>query len=156
MDDAIGRVPDPPHPHIALTVRTAQGVTPRALLIALAVGQGGDDLDRALDDTLDLGQGLLNQALDLGKRLRRLHPVIADSLEAFGKHMLHHAANKRVDIDRFPLHPLRLMGAIMIGDPVAIIAIDSPQRDRRTHDIFGQIPSPSSDSETGHPLFARW
>ena len=27
----------------------------------------------------------------------------------------------------------------MIGDAVAIIAVDTPQRDRRTHDILGQV-----------------
>src|SRR5262245_59960942 len=30
-------------------------------------------------------------------------------------------------------------GAIMIGDVVPIIAIDAPERDRRTHHILGQI-----------------
>ena len=55
MDDPISRVPDAPHVHSALTVGTAQGVSPAALLIALAVGQGRDDLDRAFDDALDLG-----------------------------------------------------------------------------------------------------
>ena len=57
-------------------------------MITLAVGQGGDDLHRALDDALDLGQRLLNQALHLFKRLGRLHPIIADALETFGKRML--------------------------------------------------------------------
>src|SRR5215813_5669230 len=53
------------------------------LLIALPVGQGGDDLDRPLDDALHLSQGLLNHPLQRGKGLGRLHPVIADPLEAF-------------------------------------------------------------------------
>ncbi len=110
MDHAIGRVPDPPHPHVTVTVRTAQGVSPGALLIALAVGQRGDDLDRPLDDALHLGQGLLNHALDRGKRLGGLHPVIADPLEAFGKHMLHHAPDKRVDRPPFPAPPARSCG----------------------------------------------
>ena len=69
-------------------MRTAQGVSPRALLVPLAVGHRGDDLDRSLDDALHLGQGLLNHAFELGKRLGGLHPVIAYALEAFGKHML--------------------------------------------------------------------
>src|SRR6266851_10044214 len=29
---------------------------------------------------------------------------------------------------------------VVIGDPLAIIAVDAPERDRRTHHIFGQIP----------------
>ena len=121
-------------------MRTAQGVAPRALLVPLAVGQRGDDLDRALDDTLHLGQGRLNHALERGKRLGRLHTVIADPLEAFRKDMLHHAPNKRVDGYRFPLHPLTFMRPIVIRDPLAIIAVNAPERDRRTHHIFGQIP----------------
>src|SRR5262252_2738973 len=36
MDDTIARMPDPPHAHLTLAVRTAQGVTPGALLIALS------------------------------------------------------------------------------------------------------------------------
>ena len=82
-------MPDAPYLHRALTVRTAQGVSPTALLIALAVGQGSEDLDRALNDALDLRQGLLNHAFELGKCLGRLRSVIAYPLEAFGKRMLH-------------------------------------------------------------------
>ena len=89
MDDTIGRVPDAPHLHSALTVRTAQGVSPGALLIPLTVGQGSNDLDRPLDEALDLGQRLLNQTLDLCKRLGGLHPIIPHPLETFGKRMLH-------------------------------------------------------------------
>ena len=85
MNDPIARMPDPPHAHLPLAVRTAQGVAPGALLIALAVGQRRDDFDRPLDDTSDLGQGLLNQVLDCGKRLGRLHTIIANPLKAFGK-----------------------------------------------------------------------
>ena len=88
MDDPIVRMPDPPHAHLPLAVRAAQGVAPGALLIALAVGHRGDDFDRPLDETSDLSQGLLNQVLDRGKGLGRLDPIIADPLEAFGKHML--------------------------------------------------------------------
>jgi len=88
VDDAIGRVPDAPYPHLVLTVRTEQGVSPATLVIALTVGFRGDDLDGPLDSALDLGQGLLNQALHLLKRLGRLHPVITYPLEAFGKYML--------------------------------------------------------------------
>jgi hypothetical protein len=57
MDHPLGRMPYPPYAHIAVTVRTAQRVSPGALLIALAVGQRGDDFDRAFDEALDLGQG---------------------------------------------------------------------------------------------------
>src|SRR5438445_2094312 len=39
IDHPIGRVPDAPHPHLSLTMRTAQGVPPRALRIPLPVGQ---------------------------------------------------------------------------------------------------------------------
>ena len=76
------RVPDAPDPHDALAVRTAQRVPPRTVLVALAVGHRGDDLDRALDDAFDFRQGLLNQSLQRSKRLGRLHAVVAYPLEA--------------------------------------------------------------------------
>ena len=107
-----------------LTVRTDERVSPDALPVALAVGHRSDDLDGSLDDPLDLGQGLLNQALDLGKRLRGLHAIIPDTLKAFGKYMLYHASDEGIHVDRFPFHPLALMRAIMIGHPMPIIAID--------------------------------
>ena len=103
MDEARGRMPDAPHAHLPLTVRTAQGISPAALLRALAVGEGSNDLDRPVDEALDFGQSFLNQALQLCKGFGRLHPVIAYPLEAFGKRMLHHTADKRVDFHRFPL-----------------------------------------------------
>ena len=126
MDDPIGWVPDPPHLHVMVTVRTAQGVAPGALLIALAVGQRSDDFDRTLDETSDLGQGLLNQMLDRGKRLGGLHPVIANPLEALREDMLHHTPNKSVDLHRFVLDPLAFVGAVVIGDVVPVIAVDTP------------------------------
>src|SRR5262245_24899347 len=140
VDDPIFGVPYLPDLHLRMAVRTAQRVAPRALLIPLTVGQGGDNPDRPFDKALHFRQGGLNHALQLGKRLGRLHAVIADPLEAFRKDMLHHAPNKRVDCYRFPLHPLTFMRTIVIRDPLAIIAVDPPERDRRTHHIFGQIP----------------
>jgi hypothetical protein len=139
MDHPIGRVPYPPDLHITLTVWTAQGVTPGAPLIALAVGQRGHDLDRALDDVLHLGQGLVNHVLDCGKRPSGLHAVIPDPLKTFRKDMLHHTSDKRVDRHRFPLHPLTLVGPIMIRHLVAIVVIDAPEGDRWAHDILGQV-----------------
>src|SRR2546425_6462856 len=89
IDYPIGRVPDAPHPHLSLTMRTAQGVPPRALLIPLPVGQPGDDLHCTPDHALDLRQGRLNHCLHFGKRLGGLHPIIPDALKPFGHHMLH-------------------------------------------------------------------
>src|SRR5215831_10036039 len=139
IDDAIGRMPDAPHAHLPLTVRTDQGISPSALLIALAVGHRSDDLARPLDDTLHLGQGVMNHALELLKRLRRLHPVGAYPLKSLGKHMLNHPADKRLDFHRFPLDVLALVRTVVRGDPLAIIAINAPEGDRWTHHIFGQI-----------------
>ena len=129
-----------PDPHRRLAVRTAQRVAPRALLIPLAGGQRGDNLDGLLNEALDFRQGGLNHALQLGKRLGRLHAIIAHPLEAFGKDLLYHAPDKRVDRHRFPLHPLTFVGTGVIRDPLAILAVDPPERDRRTDDIVGQIP----------------
>src|SRR5215831_9079474 len=97
VDHARGRVPYPPQPHVALTMRTASGVAPRALLVPLAVGHRGDDLDRLLHEALYFRQGGLNHALQLGQRLGRLHAVRAHPLETFRKGMWHHAPDKRVD-----------------------------------------------------------
>src|SRR2546428_11485005 len=92
IDHPVGRVPDAPHVHRALTVGTPQGIAPRALLVPLPVGQPSDELHRTLDDPLHLGQGGLNRPLHLGKRLGRLLPVIADALDPFGHRVLHHPA----------------------------------------------------------------
>src|SRR5687768_16495402 len=108
IDHSIFGVPDLPHPHLVLTVLTDQRIATQTLLITLTVGQGRDDFDRPLDDAFDLGQSLLNQVFNLFERLRSLHPVIADSFAAFGKNVLNHPTNKGIDIDPFPLHPIRL------------------------------------------------
>src|SRR2546428_10760156 len=131
MDHPIGWVPDAPSPHLMPTVWTDEWIPPRALRIPLPVRQSRDDLDRALDHPLDLRQGRSNHPLHLGKRLRRLHPIIADTLEALGHRVLHHPADKRVHRDGFVLHLLTAMGAVMIRDSFAIIAINTPDGDRR-------------------------
>src|SRR5262252_8036344 len=118
------------------TLWTVEWIPPRALLIPLPVGQPGDDLDGALDHALDLRQGGLDDHLDLGKGLRGLHPVVPDALEAFGQRVLNHPANKRIDIDGFVLDSLSTMRPVMVRDPLAIIAIDTPDGERRTHHIF--------------------
>src|SRR5215470_8473576 len=140
VDDSIFGVPYLPDPHLRVAVRTTQRVAPHALLIPLAVGQPSNDFNGSLDHAFHLDHSLANQHLELGKRLGRLHAVIANPLEALRKDMLHHAPNKRVDCYRFPLHPLTFMRTIVIRDPLAIIAVDPPERDRRTHHICGQIP----------------
>src|SRR5215470_12670462 len=139
VDHPIGRMPDAPHLHLTLTVGTPEGIAPRALLVPLSVGQPGDDLHRALDHALDLGQGRANDHLDLGKRLGGLHPVIPNTLEPFGHGVLHHAANKREDIHRFLFHPVGPVGAVMVRDPLAIIALNAPDGDRWTHHIAGHV-----------------
>ena len=70
-------------------MRTDQGVPATALMVALAVSKPRHDLDGSLQHPFHLGQGLSNPSLNLCKRLRRLHPVVADAFEAFGKDMLH-------------------------------------------------------------------
>src|SRR2546429_1014377 len=34
-----------------------------------------------------------------------------------------------------------MVGNIMIGDLLPVIAVDTPERDQRAHYVFGQIPS---------------
>src|SRR5438128_5111819 len=89
IDDPIGQVPDAPYPHLMLTVRTDQRVPFRTLLVPRPIGESGDDLHRDLDHALHLRQPRLNRHLHLGKRLGRLHAVIADALAPLGYRMLH-------------------------------------------------------------------
>src|SRR2546428_6752828 len=132
-------MPDTPHPHLTPTVRTDQRVPSRALLVPVPVVQAGNDLHRALDPPLPLGQGRLNRRLHLGKRLRRLHPVIPDALEALRHRVLHHPPDTRLHSDGFMFYPLRSVGAVMIRDPRAIIAIDAPDGDRRAPPLLGPL-----------------
>ena len=113
-----------PYPHLVLTVRTDERVSPGALPVALAVGHRSADLDGSLDDPLDLGQGLLHQVLDRGKRLRGLPALIPDPLQAFGKYLLSHASDEGLHVDRFLFHPFALMRAIRRGHPMPLTAID--------------------------------
>ena len=126
MDHPIGWVPDTPDPHLMPTVWTDAWIPPRALRIALPVRQSRDDLDRTLDHPLNLRQGRSNRHLHLGKRLGRLHPIMADTLEALGHRVLHHPADKRVHRDGFVLHPRREVRAVMVRHPLTIIAINPP------------------------------
>src|SRR6266852_9408503 len=57
IDHPIGRMPETPDLHLFPTVRTPERIAPCTLRIPLPVGQPGDDLHRALDHALDLGQG---------------------------------------------------------------------------------------------------
>ena len=121
------------------TVRTAPGITPRALLVPLPVGQPGSALDRALDNALHLGQRRWHRHLHLGKRLRGLHPLIAEALEAFRQGVWHHPTNKPVDIDGVALHALGAVGAGMGGDPLPLRTIDASDRERRAHHVLGDV-----------------
>ena len=116
-------MPDAPHPHLTPTVRTDERIPPGALLVPLPVGQPGDALDGALDHAFHLGQSGLHHALPLGKRLGGLHPIKPHALEPFGHRVRHHPANTRVDINGFVLHPLRVVGAVMVRDPLAILVL---------------------------------
>ena len=119
-------------------MRTEQGGSSSALPIALAVGHRCDDLDRSLDHAWHLGQGVMQQALELRQRLGSLHPVLAYPLAPFGQDRLHHTPEKRVDRHRFPRDPLALVRTIMIRDTVTIITVDTAPREGRTHDVCGQ------------------
>src|SRR5918998_3666846 len=61
----------------------------------------------------------------------------------FGKRcdsgVLNHTANKCQHIDRLMSSPFRAVRPVMGRDPFAIVAINSPHRDRRTHHILGYI-----------------
>src|SRR5260370_17965922 len=76
IDHPISRVPDAPQPHLSPTVRTPQRISTGALLVALPVGQPGENLHRALADALHLGQGRFNHHLHLAKHLPALLPLL--------------------------------------------------------------------------------
>src|SRR6266516_7360050 len=130
------RMPHLPHVPLMVAMRTAQRIATGTVTVTFPITLGRDDLDGTLDDAPHLRQGLLHHAFDLGKRLGRLHPVVAYPLETFRKHMLNHPTDKGVDIHAFPLHPLGLMRAIMVGDALTIITVDPSQGDRWTHHIL--------------------
>src|SRR5262249_50978730 len=135
MDHPIGWVPDAPDPHLMPTVWTDAWIPPRALRIPLSVRQSRDDLDRTLDHPLHLRQGRSNRYLHLGKCLRGLDPVIPDTLEPFGHRVLHHATNKRGDRDGFVLPPVGAVGPVVVRHPLAVLALNAPNRDRRAHHV---------------------
>src|SRR4029450_10309771 len=53
--------------------------------------------------------------------------------------MVNYATHQRLAFPRFPLDVLALVRTVVIGDPLAIIALNAPEGDRWTHHIFGQI-----------------
>src|SRR5215468_10123323 len=133
-------VPDLPHAHLMMAVRADQRIAPGTFTVAFSVVFGSDNLDRPLDDAPHLGQGLTNQTFDLCKRLGRLHAIIPDPFASFGKAMLNHPTNKGVDIHPLPLHPFASVGAVVVGNVAPLITVKPPQGDRRTDDVFGEIP----------------
>src|SRR5438128_7696872 len=121
-------------------MRAHQRIPTAALLVALAIGEPRNDLDRPPYAPFDLGERLSHQTLHLFKRLRRLHPIVTYTFAALGKDVLHHTPNKGVDIYRLAFHPFAFVGTVVIGDLLPVIAVDTPERDRRAHHVFGQIP----------------
>src|SRR5262249_21786409 len=133
-------VPDLPHAHLMMAVRADQRIATGTLAVAFSGVFGSDNLDRPLDDGPHLGQGLTYQPFDLGKRLGRLHAIIPDPFEPFGKALLNHPTNKGRDIHPLPLHPFASVGAGVGGNVAPLIPVKPPQGDRRTDDVFGEIP----------------
>ena len=123
-----------------MAVRADQRIAPGTLAVAFSVVFGSSNLDRPLDDAPHLGQGLTHQTCDLCTRLGRLHAIIPDPCESFGKAMLNHPTNKGVDIHPLPLHPFASVGAVVVGDVAPLLPVNPPQGDRRTDDVFGEIP----------------
>src|SRR5688500_167728 len=109
-------------------MRTDQRVSSCAFFVPLPIAQPGNDLHRTLDHAVHLGERHLSAGPSLGNRLGRLYSVIADALEALGQGMLHHPTDTCLHIHRFMFGPLCAMGAIMVRNPLAIIAIDTSDR----------------------------
>jgi hypothetical protein len=120
-------------------MRTAQRVSTRALLIPLPRGPSGDDFHCTLDHPLHLRQSRVDHHCHLGTRLCGLHPVIPEAFAPFGHRVLDPPANKRLDSDGFMFYPVRRVGAIMLRAPLTIIAIHTPDGDRRAHHVLGHV-----------------
>jgi hypothetical protein len=119
-------MPEAPHSHLSLTMRTAQGGPPGALLISLPLGQPGNARHRARADAFHLGQGSVHHNLHLGARLGGGHPIIPHALAPFGYRVLAPPADQRGDSDGGALHPCGAVGPGMVCAPLAIRAIDAP------------------------------
>jgi len=139
IDGAIRGMPYAPHSHFTVTVRTPQGIASRALVITLSVSHRSDDLNGTLDHVLHPGQSSLDHGFELGEGLGCLHPIVAYPFEVLGHHVLHHSANEGMDIHRFILDPFTAVRAVMICDPAAVVAVDTPHRDGWCHDVLGEI-----------------
>ena len=59
--------------------------------------------------------------------------------EPFGHRLLHHPADKRLDIHGFALHPVGAVGPVVGRHPLAVLAIKAPDSDRRAHDVCGHV-----------------
>jgi hypothetical protein len=92
-----------------------------------------------VDKALDLRPGRLHQRLALGKRLGGWHPVGAHPVAPYGQGMLHHPAHQGEDGDALLLHALTLLGAVVRGDALPILALAAPERARRTDDLLRPI-----------------
>ena len=130
-------MPDAPHGPRSLTGRTPEGIAPRALLLPLPIRQPRAPLHCACNAALDLRQGCLAGPLDLGQRLRRLHPVRPEALPPLGPRGLPHPAHQRVDRDGFVRDALGALGPGMVRAPCPLRALAAPDGDRGTHPIRG-------------------
>jgi hypothetical protein len=136
-----------------MAVRTASGGTPRARLRALAGGHGGDDGAGPGDAPLPLGHRVRPQALERRTRLGSLYAVRPEALNAWGQPLRPHPANTGRHVNGGPLHPRALLGALMLGDAVAILAVDTPERARRPHDLLGQGARPALGAGRDLPVW---
>src|SRR5215813_6203885 len=64
------------------------------------------------------------------------HPVALEPLE---HRVLDHPADKRLHLNGFSLGPVCAVGTIVVRHPLAIVAIDAPDRDWWAHHVLGHI-----------------
>jgi hypothetical protein len=139
IEHLVGRVPETPSSPLMPTVRPDQGVPPRALLLPLPRGEAGAALHRALDHPLHLGSGRVDPHVHLGKRLRGWHPIRAEALAPLGARVLPQAAHTRGDIHGCMLHPVGPVRAVLLRAPLALIALEAPDRHRGAHHVLGHV-----------------
>jgi hypothetical protein len=121
-------------------VWTQQRIAPCTLTVAFPGGLDPEDLDRSLDQALPLRSRLTHQALALCTRLGCRHPIVPDAFAPFGKPLWHPPSKKGGPIHPFPRSACALVRALVGRHGAPILAVDTPQGERRTDDVLRHIP----------------
>ena len=133
-------MPHLPSLHRVVPLRAQQRRPSAALLGAWASGAPRPALDRPPYAPGDLGDRLAPQPLPLCKRLRRLPPIVTETLAALGTAVRQQTPKTGVDIARLAFPPGACVGTGVREDLGPVLAGETPARERRAHHVLGPIP----------------